>query len=156
MYEETSTCPVCLETPLRPDTIRQFSCNHEVCQRCYVTHTARSVRCPFCRRPIQDTVVAKMELVQTILSNLSDIERSLQKLQTCGFPKALKNETEIRNRIEKIVKEMSNQGIYDGAGPLPAVSVPRYSMDEDLANFLRALGGDTMRFPFNNVSNGYQ
>lgn len=106
-------CPVCLETPLKPEETKTFPCNHEICQRCFVTHTNRSVRCPFCRRPIQDILSAKDEIILSMFSSLSDIERGLQKLSTCGFPKPLKNTTELRMRIDKIIKEMTNQGVYD-------------------------------------------
>lgn len=159
-------CPVCLENPLKPDETRAFPCNHEVCQRCYVTHTSRSVRCVFCRRPIQDVISAKEEIISSMFSSLSDIERGLQKLSTCGFPKPLKNETELRMRIDKVIKEMTNQGVYDNwsnsTNSNSFYSRPTFysttgGNEDDLNTFIRFIGSfnnDFFRQGTSGVYNG--
>lgn len=143
---EYEDCPVCLEVKMKPEVVRQFPCNHEICQKCYVTHTARSIRCPFCRKPIQDTLHAKDELIQNIITNLADIERNLQKLQTCGFPRALKNEKDLKTRLEKVIKDMSNHGLYDqhntqGHGYYSATSDRIPFFEDDLQTLFRWVGG---------------
>jgi hypothetical protein len=151
-YEQ---CPVCLEVQLKPEETKTFPCHHSICGRCYVTHTSRSIRCPFCRRAIQDVMSAKEDIIVTIFSSLSEIERSLQKLGTCGFPKPLKNETELRMRLDKVLKEATNQGIYDNwanggttsAGPNSSYYTRPFwtttgpaSQDDDLNTFIRFIG----------------
>lgn len=123
-------CPVCMETVLKAENTRDFPCNHSLCMFCYVEHTARSIKCPFCRRPYIEPKQAKDELIQTILFNLVNIEKKLQKLETTGFLRPLENEREIKTRLDKITHTVANMGLTS------------YStrVEDDLTSFLRIIG----------------